>query len=64
VTGRKGAINGSDMTRREAAEYTAALADGLKSIAQAAGLPPYSCLLAMAREESPRLKLLSFFAVA
>ena len=35
--------NGSDMTRREAADYIATLVEDLKSIAQAAGSPP-DCL--------------------
>src|SRR5262245_59857311 len=33
----RGPIDGSDMTRREAADYIAALVDELKSIAQSAG---------------------------
>jgi hypothetical protein len=45
-------INGSDMTRREAADYIATLVDELKSIAQAAGLPLIAYLLAMAKEEA------------
>ena len=49
---RKGPIDGSDMTRREAADYIAALVDELKSIAQAAGLPMIAYLLAMAKEEA------------
>jgi hypothetical protein len=49
---RKGPINGSDLTRREAADYIAALVDELKSIAQAAGLPMIAYLLAMAKEEA------------
>jgi hypothetical protein len=40
------------MTRREAADYIAALVDELKSIAQAAGLPLIAYLLAMAKEEA------------
>jgi hypothetical protein len=40
------------MTRREAADYIAALVDKLKSIAQAAGLPLIAYLLAMAKEEA------------
>ena len=43
--------NGSDMTRREAADYIA-LVEELKSIAQAAGLPLVAYLLAMAKEEA------------
>ena len=49
---REGPINGSEMTRREAAEYIATLVDELKSIAQAAGLPLIAYLLAMAKEEA------------
>jgi hypothetical protein len=49
---RKGPINGSDLTRREAADYIATLVDELKSIAQAAGLPMIAYLLAMAKEEA------------
>ena len=49
---RKGPINGSDLTRREAADYIATLVDELKSIAQAAGLPLIAYLLAMAKEEA------------
>ncbi len=45
-------INGSDLTRREAADYIATLVDELKSIAQAAGLPLIAYLLAMAKEEA------------
>jgi hypothetical protein len=53
--------NGSDMTRREAADYIATLIEELKSIAQAAGLPLIAYLLAMAKEEAqleraPRMK--------
>ena len=44
--------NGSDMTRREAAEYIATLVEELKSIAQAAGLGLIAYLLAMAKEEA------------
>ena len=44
--------NGSDMTRREAADYIATLVEELKSIAQAAGLPLIAYLLAMAKEEA------------
>ena len=44
--------NGSDMTRREAADYIATLVEELKSIAQAAGLPLITYLLAMAKEEA------------
>ena len=46
------ATNGSDMTRREAADYIATLVEELKSIAQAAGLPLIAYLLAMAKEEA------------
>jgi hypothetical protein len=35
----KAPSNGSEMTRREAADYVAALVDELESTAQAAGLP-------------------------
>ena len=49
---REGPINGSEMTRREAADYIATLVDELKSIAQAAGLPLIAYLLAMAKEEA------------
>ena len=49
---REGPINGSEMTRREAAGYIATLVDELKSIAQAAGLPLIAYLLAMAKEEA------------
>ena len=49
---RKDPINGSDLTRREAADYIATLVDELKSIAQAAGLPLIAYLLAMAKEEA------------
>jgi hypothetical protein len=49
---QKGPINGSDLTRREAADYTATLVDELKSIAQAAGLPLIAYLLALAKEEA------------
>ena len=45
-------INGSDLTRREAADYIATLVDELKSIAQAAGLSLIAYLLAMAKEEA------------
>ena len=45
---RKTPIDGSDLTRREAAD----LIDELKSIAQAAGLPLIAYLLAMAKEEA------------
>ena len=45
-------VNGSDMTRREAADYIATLVEELKSIAQAAGLPLIAYLLAMAKEEA------------
>ena len=48
----KAPINGSEMTRREAADYIATLVDELKSIAQAAGLPLIAYLLAMAKEEA------------
>ena len=48
----EGPINGSDLTRREAADYIATLVDELKSIAQAAGLPMIAYLLAMAKEEA------------
>ena len=44
--------NGSDMTRREAADYIATLVEELKSIVQAAGLPLIAYLLAMAKEEA------------
>lgn len=44
--------DGSDMTRREAADYIATLVEELKSIAQAAGLPLIAYLLAMAKEEA------------
>ncbi|MEZ0280351.1 MAG: hypothetical protein ACAH19_03400, partial [Methyloceanibacter sp.] len=44
--------NGSDMTRRDAADYIATLVEELKSIAQAAGLPLIAYLLAMATEEA------------
>ena len=44
--------NGSEMTRREAAEYVATLVEELKSIAQAAGLGLIAYLLAMAKEEA------------
>ena len=46
------ATNGSDMTRREAADYIATLVEEVKSIAQAAGLPLIAYLLAMAKEEA------------
>ena len=49
---REGPINGSEMTRREAADYIATLVDELKSIAQTAGLPLIAYLLAMAKEEA------------
>jgi len=49
---KKGPIDGSDLTRREAADYIATLVDELKSIAQAAGLPLIAYLLAMAKEEA------------
>ena len=49
---RKDPIDGSDLTRREAADYIATLIDELKSIAQAAGLPLIAYLLAMAKEEA------------
>lgn len=49
---RKDPIDGSDLTRREAADYIATLVDELKSIAQAAGLPLIAYLLAMAKEEA------------
>jgi hypothetical protein len=49
---REGPINGSDLTRREAADYIATLVDELKSIAQAAGLSLIAYLLAMAKEEA------------
>lgn len=42
---------GSNMTRREAVDYTAGLLDGLKSIAHEAGLS-FAYLLAMAIEEA------------
>ena len=43
-------MDGSDLTRREAADYIATLVDELKSIAQAAGLPLIAYLLAMAKK--------------
>ena len=49
---KKGPIDGSDLTRREAADYIASLVDELKLIAQAAGLPLIAYLLAMAKEEA------------
>jgi hypothetical protein len=49
---RNDPIDGSDLTRREAADYIATLVDELKSIAQAAGLPLIAYLLAMAKEEA------------
>ena len=49
---REGPINGSDLTRREAADYIATLVDELKSIAQAAGFPLSASLLAMAKEKA------------
>ena len=49
---RKVPSHGSDLTRREAADYIATLVDELKSIAQAAGLPLIAYLLAMAKEEA------------
>ena len=48
----EGPPNGSDMTRREAADYIATMVDELKSIAQAAGFPLIAYLLAMAKEEA------------
>jgi hypothetical protein len=47
---RKDPINGSDLTRREAADYIATLVDELKSIAQAAGLPLIAYLLAIQKK--------------
>ena len=52
LPGEGSPINGSDMTRREAADYIATLVEELKSIAQAAGLPLIAYLLAMAKEEA------------
>ena len=52
LRGEGSPINGSDMTRREAADYIATLVEELKSIAQAAGLPLIAYLLAMAKEEA------------
>ena len=43
---------GSNMTRREAADYIAGLLDWLKSIAHDAGLSFVAYLLAMAMEEA------------
>lgn len=44
--------NGSDLTRREAADYIVGLLDGLKLIAREAGLPFIAYLLTMASEEA------------
>jgi hypothetical protein len=44
--------SGSNMTRREAADYIAGMLDGLKSIAHKAGLSFVAYLLAMAIEEA------------
>ena len=52
LRGEGSPVNGSDMTRREAADYIATLVEELKSIAQAAGLPLIAYLLAMAKEEA------------
>jgi hypothetical protein len=49
--GSKGS-GGSNMTRREAADYIAGMLDGLKSIAHDSGLSFVTYLLAMAMEEA------------
>jgi len=52
-SGGEGAVGGkADLNRREAAEYLAGLLDGLRSVADGAGLTFIAYLLAMALEEA------------